>query len=237
MSNSPTQQPDPAAPKAPPPWAFATSYAQPLPPALQFDPYTGFNDMADYMQTVLPGQYPGAHPRVCPVVATYPSGAIKKTWTGQTGQTPEEKAEYARGATLSAAAKHWTQQGVVGVVTSSLSSASELSQGANEWHTVAMARDGNRVFVHDAAYDAATHAGNVKRVDGVSGTGMVHRLVHTWPQVQGVYFQGPPSSYDPTQRECMGRSAQWVEATVNGTLPWPPNHDASGGVWTWHDRN
>jgi hypothetical protein len=235
MSNTnPSSAPTPA----PAPWAFAAPYAQPLPAALRFNPHSGFTAMADYVKTTLPNQHPGSPLKICPVVATYPNGNVKTSWTDQNGLSPAERAEYARGATLSTAVKSWTQGGTAGLVTSSQSSASEQSQGANDWHTVAMARRGSEVWVHDSAYDAAAHVGTVKRVDGVHGTGMVHRLVQTWPQVQGVYFQGPPSGvYGAGQMECMGRSVQWVEATVNGTLPWPPNGDSSGGVWTWHARN
>jgi hypothetical protein len=193
--------------------------------------------MADYMQTRLPTNYPNTPLKICPVVATYPTRAVKKSWTEQNGLSAKEKGEYARGATLSTAAKSWTQGGTVGVVTSSLSSASAQSQGGNDWHTVAMARQGNNVWVHDLGYEAGAHGGNVRRVDGVHGTGMVQRLVQSWPQVQGVYFQGPPTSYKPGQLECIGRSAQWVDATVGGRLPWPPNKDSSGGTWTWHNRN
>jgi hypothetical protein len=39
---------------APAPWAFAAVYTQPLPPALQFGPHTGFTAMADYVRTTLP---------------------------------------------------------------------------------------------------------------------------------------------------------------------------------------
>jgi hypothetical protein len=228
----------PVSTPAPVPWAFDTAYRQPLPARLQLNPHTGFGNMVDYMQT-LPAQYPGSSLKVCPVVATYPNGAVKKGWVQQPTLSDAEKSEYARGATTSGAAKGWTQGGTVGVVTSSMSDAVSPSTGSNDWHTVAMARHGNKVWVHDPAYSAAAHAGNVHRIDGVSGGGMVHKLVHQWPQVEGAFFQGRPvgSVGGHGQLECMGRSAQWVEATVAGTLPWPPNHDPSGGTWTWHYRN
>jgi hypothetical protein len=79
--------------------------------------------MADYMQTRLLTNYPNTPLKICPVVATYPTGAVKKSWTEQNGLSAEEKGEYTCGVTLSTAAKSWTQGGIVGVVTLSLSSA------------------------------------------------------------------------------------------------------------------
>jgi hypothetical protein len=35
------------------------------------------------------------------------------------------------------------------------------------------------VWVHDLGYEAGAHASNVKRVDGVHGTGIVQRLVQS----------------------------------------------------------
>ncbi|KAH5708167.1 hypothetical protein HBI81_256450 [Parastagonospora nodorum] len=101
-----------------------------------------------------------------------------------------------------------------------------------------MARKGNEVWVHDPAYDAEAHRGTVKRVE-MAGNTNVHRLVQQWNPVRQVYYQGPPTTYlsQPGNMECMGRSAQWVEATINGTLPWPPNSDPSGGQWETHSKN
>jgi hypothetical protein len=81
--------------------------------------------------------------------------------------------------------------------------------------------------VHDPAYGAAAHAETAKRVDRVYGVSNVRRLISDWQPVQGVWFQGLPPSYlaSPNQMECMGRSAQWVEETANGTLSWTPNRD------------
>jgi hypothetical protein len=194
--------------------------------------------MVDHLRN-LPGQHPQqTNFQVNPHVATYRDGAAKAAWTGQQGLSEAEAEDYRKGATRSVAAKSWVARGSIGLVTSSLSSASEQAQGLNDWHTVAMARLGDQVWVHDPGYDAAAHAGNVNRMDAVAGTRMVHALVREhFPSVQGVYFQGPPSTHARPQLECMGRSTQWVEATVAGTLPWPPNRDASGGQWKWYYQN
>jgi hypothetical protein len=135
------------------------------------------------------------------------------------GLTPQEKDEYSRGATISGAKKGWRARGSIGVVTSSMSSASEQSQQENYWHTVAMARQGSKVCVHDLAY--------------------VHRLIQQWPSVPGAYFRAHPSAIWRIQDllECMGRSAQCVDATVSGTLLWPPNSSSLGEQWTFQIRN
>jgi hypothetical protein len=242
VSNPTEDAPPPppeGAPPPPTPWAFEAAYNQPLPSSFAFAPRTGFGEMVNTLSTAYASRSPALVPRVNPYVATYKDAKDKTSWVGMEDLTPTEKAEYARGATLSGATKEWRAGGSVGLVTSCMSSASSQSQGQNNWHTVAMARNGSTVWVHDSEYNAAEHAGNVKRVDGVHGTGNVHRLIHQWAPVQGVYFQGPPPSYvaRPGQLECMGRSAQWVDAILNGTLPWPPNRDPSGGEWTFHYRN
>jgi hypothetical protein len=224
---------------SPPPWAFEPVYGRPLPVTLQFDPETGFTAMSDYMGTMSQDSSAKERPRVNHHIATYKDGASKRSWTSMPGLSPQEKDEYSRGTTIFGAIKDWRAGGSIGVVTSSMSSASEQSQHENNWHTVAMARQGSKVWVHDPAYDSAAYAGSVKRVDGVPGTANVRRLIQQWPNVRGVYFQGPPSSYMEIsgQMECMGRSAQWVAETRHGTLPWPPDSSSLGGQWTFHSRN
>jgi hypothetical protein len=223
----------------PAPWPFEATYSRALPPAFQFDPQAGFTALSDHMRATAQDQTKDQRPRVNGLVATYPTGKIKDSWTGMPSLSQQEKDEYKRGATVSGTIKGWSAGGSIGVVTSCMSSASAQSQGENNWHTVAMARKGDKVWVHDPAYIATAHAGNVKRVDTVPGSRIVHSLVQNWSPVQGVYFQGPPSSYTaiPGQMECMGRSAQWVDATINGTLPWPPDSNDSGGQWAFHYRN
>jgi hypothetical protein len=220
-------------------WAFEAPYARPLPSHLQFDPETGFSRLADRMHVIAQSQLHDSLPRVNPLIATYKTNKNKKSWVDSPNISEDEKEEYSRGATVTTAIQGWRASGSIGVVTSSLSSASAQSQGDNNWHTVAMARQGTQVWIHDSMYNAAAHAGNAKRVEGVHGTSIAHKIILEWSLVTGVWFQGPPSAYiaNSGQMECMGRSAQWVEATVNGTLPWPPNKDSSGGQWIWHSKN
>ena len=175
--------------------------------------------------------------RIVPGIATYGSAGQKSLWVGMQGLSEEEKAQYQAGATKSVAAKQFVDMGSIGLVTSCLDSAAQVSAGQNNWHTVGMARHQGTVFIHDPSYHAGAYAGTPRMAD-VHGTRMVQSLVGDWPaKITGAYYQGPPSGYNRDQLECMGRSAQWVEGTVNGTLPWPPNLDPTGGQWTWHTRN
>jgi len=229
MSAPPPQPPPPA-------WAFETAYGQALPPQHQYNPETGFSTMANWASG-LGAQYPNTPAgRIVPGVATYDSGKKKADWVGITGLSAVQKAEYKAGMTKSAAAKHFVNSGSIGLVTSSLSNAAQNAVGENEWHTVAMARHQGTVFVHDPAYNAASYGGAPRMAD-VGGTRMVQALVGEWPKVEGAYYQGPPSGYNRNQQECMGRSAQWMEGTVAGTLPWPPNVQPQGGQWTWHSKH
>lgn len=231
MSTIPESTPPP-----PEPWAFAPMYSQPLPSLIRFDHQKDFVKFANHIEA-LSTRYSDHTPRVCPVIATYTTGKQKKSWTDQPQLTDNEKAWYTCGATLSTAAKSWKASGTVGVVQSSMLNAAEVSQGGNQWHAVAVARDGDQVFVHDPEYREATYVRSRRRMENVHGAGNIHKLALDWARVRGAWFQGPPDSFEEGQAECMGRSAQWVEATVNGTLPWPPNKDSSGGQWIWHDKN
>lgn len=216
-------------------------YDSALPPEFQFPAHGGFTQMVQWVEDqavsqALTAQHSG--PLVCSKVATYPTGIVKATYTKQQGKTEAELAEYRCGATLSVAARQWlASTPMVGLVTSSMSNACEQSMGENNWHTVAVARDGRDLWVYDPAYDAAEHAGNLKRIDTVRGNSMVKKLADRWTGIQGAFYQGPPSRNHTDHLTCMGRSIQWIDATVRGVLPWPPNKDATGGSWTYHYRN
>lgn len=228
MSAPPPQPPPPA-------WAFETAYGLALPPQHQYNPETGFSTMANWVNG-LGAKYPTPMTQIVPGIATYNTASTKAQWVAMADLSAAQKAEYEAGMTRSTAAKHFVNRGSIGLVTSSLSNAAQNAVGENNWHTIAMARYQGTVFVHDPAYNVASYGGAPRMAD-VSGTRMVQALVGDWASVQGAYYQGPPSGYDRNQEECMGRSAQWMEATVAGTLPWPPNVQPQGGQWTWHSRN
>jgi hypothetical protein len=231
-------------PPPPPPqnlWAFKPFYAQPLPAPLNFNPQTDFLNLVNWAAALAPSADP---PRVKPVavIATYPRGQDKKAEIAATSTQAEQAAAEA-GVVLSSAKSHWpAKQPVVGVVVSRLSSAVDLQEGRNDWHAVAMARDGDTVWVHDPEYSlyseyASSAPEYRRRVALVPGTRMVQALIQEWNGVKGVWFQGPPDAFTQDQQQCMGRSALWVEQTLNGTLPWPPNTPGTGGTWTFHHKN
>jgi len=236
-ASPPVQGASPPLP-SPPPWAFAPYYAQPLPPNLQYNPQTGFGDMVRTIEHISAHLQPEAAFRVNAAVATYKNKNVKESWVSALN-TPESE-DLARGSTVAVAKKGFPASGSVGVVVSGMTNAAvQSASGHSDWHAVAMARQGNKVWVHDPAYRAEEHASTIHRMDQVPGTNNVRNLALEWQPVRHVWFQGPPPTYlqGPSELECMGRSVQWVQATVDGTLPWPPDTDATGGQWTRHYRN
>ncbi|KAH9859258.1 hypothetical protein J1614_012206 [Plenodomus biglobosus] len=220
----------PRPPSPPLLWAFAPYYARPLPPQLNFDPVTGFSNMVDAMEILGAHGNPPGTVRVNAAVATYKDGNQKQALMGGEGQAGDIQARWKRGSTFSYARKGWRTAGSVGVVVLGLTHASlESATGISEWHAVTMTRQGDQVWVHDAAFVASDHAGNAPRMDAVHGTFPVPRLVLGRPVVKKVWFQGPPVEYiqGPSKQGCIGRSVQWAQGCAGGVLPWPPNADAS----------
>jgi hypothetical protein len=184
---------------------------------------------------------PGVMP--VPVVATYASARDKKS---EVNSNPKDSSAWLAakaGATLSVATPKWpARRAVLGVVTSSMSNATEHQASESRWHTVAMAREGNTVWVHDPDYSLANKYASSspnyrRRVALVPGISMVKALIDQWPGVDGIWLQGPPTTFAQGQQQCMGRSALWVEHTLQGTAPWPPNTPSLGGTWTFHYKN
>jgi hypothetical protein len=223
------------------PWAFQATYAQPLPAPISFNPHADFLNLVDWAAALAP---PALPPRVLPVlvIATYASAKDKASEVNSASTVAEQIAAQA-GVTRSVALAKWpARTPVVGVVTSSLSHAAQHQAGQNDWHTVAMAREGDTVWVHDPDYRlsngyASSAPGYRRRVASVPGTRMVKALIDQMPSVSGVWFQGPPATFSQGQLQCMGRSALWVEHTLQGTAPWPPNTPGTGGTWTFHHKN
>ncbi|KAF1939331.1 hypothetical protein EJ02DRAFT_497159, partial [Clathrospora elynae] len=135
FNNSPTQEGAAGAAFSFAPWAFEAAYSQPLPPAFQFDPYTGFTHLSDYIVAMSQGRQASLLPRINPHIATYKNGKTKASWMGgsilsQEGMggstlSQQERDDYSCGATISVASKDWRAGGSIGVVTSSMSNASE----------------------------------------------------------------------------------------------------------------
>ena len=204
-------------------------YSSPIPSPLQFDNIAGFTGMVEWIESL---ESPNDDIYICPLVATYPNAKTRDSYLSDE-LSDEEALAFKKGAVLSAARKRWKTSGTVGLVTSNMSNAVEMKD-SNDWHTVAMALQGSKVWVHDPAYYVDDHKGNVPRMDQANGTSMVRKLVMDFRSVvkgKTVQWQGPPSDHPRGQQDCMARSAQWIQATIDGTLPWPPDSDARGGEW------
>lgn len=144
--------------------------------------------------------------------------------------------------TSAIAAKGFTSAGSIGVVISSMSNAAELaSTNSSSWHAVAVARIGDQVWIHDSAFELSDYEGVVRSMSRVKGICRLRDIVHNpaLKSVKDIRFQGPPPAYmlGPAKLECTGRSAQWVQATLDGTLPWPPNANSGGGNWARFSRS
>jgi hypothetical protein len=223
------------------PWAFGPTYSLPLPPHLNFHPDTDFLNLVAWAAALAPSANPpGVTP--APVILTYANAKDKRSEV-KSASTEEEQSAALAGAVLSTALAKWpARTPTIGVVTSSLSNAYAHQAREDNWHTVAVARDGDTVWVHDPEYRlsagyASSDPTYRRRVSLVPGTSMVKALIDRCPGVTGVYFQGPPAQFTQGQQQCMGRSALWVEHTLQGTAPWPPNTPGSGGTWTFHHKN
>jgi hypothetical protein len=243
MADSQHQATPPVADTPPPvPWAMDALYATNLPLSLSFPAAGGFTSLVRWIRN-LAANPPASTPpgiKICALVPSYPDGKTKSGYMNQAGLSPTDKEEYEAAATLSAAIKEWRAGGTIGLVTSSLSDAVALSTGQNNWHTVAVVRIGSTVWIHDPAYQFLDHKGKTNRMDSINGTKMVYRMVQEWKAVTEIWVQGPDPKFAArldNNLDCMGRSAQWIDATVSGQLPWPPNRDASGGVWIQYLRN
>lgn len=243
---APATAPDSQALSSPPPqWALHDAYTKPLPPSLQFDPQAGFTALYEWIRAQA-AQMDANDDRfqVCTEVIAYPNSAVKNSWVDALHDSDTAREAYRCCATLSAGRRAWKQKGTIGLVVSCMDNAKELSENMAEretaWHLVAVAWQGDTVWVHDSAYYYPDHAGSVNRIDSIRGTRMVYLLLQEWKSVKYIWVQGPEPEHRAQledQLECMGRSAKWIEATISGTLPWPPDADTRGGRWKQYNRN
>lgn len=138
-----------------PVWAFGPTYSQNLPATLNFSPQDGFTPLANWAAALTPTA--NSLVQLVTKIATYINQRGKQTEI-QSSSTDAEKQAARLGATLSTTRSLWLAgRPVVGVVTSPMSSAVDIQAQQNNWHTVAMARDGDTVWVHDPQYAEANH--------------------------------------------------------------------------------
>lgn len=224
-------------------WAFGELYRKRVSTALGRDiRYDDFLPVAQWIDEQAQKSPPASdrEPRAVRGILAYVHNKEKQSEVGSSNKSHQEAEAAQAGLTLSAAEKNWSAtKACVGLVTSSQSSAYDHNAlKRNDWHMVAVARDGKDVWVHDTQYDYTEFEDKKRpRVRDVRGVKMVHELVKKWTGVRQVFFQGPPPEYQGgDQLECMGRSVLWVQETLNGNLPWPPN-GPGGGVWHSHYKN
>lgn len=230
--------PAPPSPPVPPTtattWAHAAAYDHPLPPTLLDTDYTSYTKLTERL-SALSSQLLDITSgiEVCPVIATYKDKKHKDNCIKSLDPEVDDVNEYKAGATISSATKAWRKtRPTIGLVCSSISPASVARAEGNEWHMVVLATHNNTIFIHDPNFNFATHAGSVRSFKDVPMNSTTIPMVKShFTQATEVWLQGPPSGFDRSAGECMGRSLQWLEATVSGQLPWPPNATAAGGQW------
>jgi hypothetical protein len=170
---SATDLPKPT-PKAKP-WAFGPTYDEDLPDEFDYQHRNGYFAITEWVKKL--EQAEGSSVMPVDVVLAYKNSKIKGEEVEAATGIQRDAAEAAY--TVSGAVKRWpARKPCVGLVSSPLSDAVDHQQGHNRWHMVAMARDGNDVWIHDPSYNAGEHKDKERRrIAGVSGTKMVQELV------------------------------------------------------------
>ena len=222
-------------------WTPEDWYFKPPPKRLQFDPRNGFLDFFDWLSH-LPTRYPNSPVAITNRIASYRDANSKRAWEGSI-DSEADKERYSICTTVLQAASTLPSRGngTIGVVCSPISSAMDIKQGTNNWHTVGFARRGPNVWIHDPAFRVVPQS---RRIRDRPMINMARLMVGGWKEVKFVYIQGPPAELTvetESREDCMARSAQWIEDVVKGSIPWPPSEArndgqqpmeiAGGGAW------
>ncbi|KAF1358829.1 hypothetical protein EJ07DRAFT_179560 [Lizonia empirigonia] len=217
------------------PWAHAAAYGQHLTSATLSVEYTSHVALTRWLS-----ELPSAPPEkphtieICPVIARYPDKKHKDACIKRIDPEVDDVEEYKAGATIASATKQWRKsRPTIGLVCSKITAAHVKQDEGNKWHMVALATaNSSEIFVHDPNFDAAAYTSGRKSFKDVRMNPITQLMLQKhFIMATEVWLQGPPSDYDRDLGECMGCSAQWLEATVTGKLPWPPNSTAAGGEW------
>jgi hypothetical protein len=187
-------------------------YNQPLP--LQYDFGTsGFAALAAYAN-----QQPLANAspyRVSPIVACY-STSVQRL-NAIDSALPEDQPQYKAGCVVGSATRFYPSgTGGIGMVTSPYANAAISSAtGSNEWHTVALLRHKDTVWIHNPAYTPSTTSSQPERLSMIPGMSNVTRLLDSrgFGAITYIFIQGPDVPVQESM-ECMGRSAQWVDNVI-----------------------
>lgn len=173
--------------------------------------------------------------QICPLIAPYKYKKHKDACIRNMDPDADDVEEHKVGATIASATKQWRKrQPTVSLMCSSITPAHVRREEGNSWHVVALASaDSSTIFVHDPNFNAAAFAGGGRHSfkDVPMNSTTIPMVRDHFTQATEVWLQSPPDDFDRNLGECMGRSAQWLEAKVVGRLPWPPNSTTAGGVW------
>ncbi|OBT49505.1 hypothetical protein VE04_10134, partial [Pseudogymnoascus sp. 24MN13] len=110
--------------------------------------------------------------------------------------------------------------GGIAIITSPLQNAAQLAT-ANEWHAAVVMRKGATMWIFDPAFDLNNPPKDslLTRAKGlVIAQNIWTEIGRNGARIQNVYIQGVGENEEPT---CLGRSIQFVERFLNGSITEP----------------
>lgn len=205
--------------------AYSYAYTtQPLEPQYTFAP-GDFASLAQYA-----AQQPDTNTtpyRVAPILATYATAAQRTR--AVTGALLQDRSQYEAGKVVGSTTRYYPYGiGGIGIVTSPMQSAAQASVGTyNDWHAVAVLRQGPTVWIYDPSYVI----GSQTRLPMIPGTSNVTRLLNStgFGTIDQIQVSGAGSDLP----NCMGRSAQWVDNVIRAPTavsPYPASYFVPGQV-------
>jgi hypothetical protein len=88
-----------------------------------------------------------------------------------------------------------------------------LATGLNNWHAVAVLRKGNTIWIFNPEYTPGTVEG-FTQISAINGIQSVQKYVKFVPGIKYCFITG----MGDIESACIGRSLQWMESFLNGTL-------------------
>ena len=111
--------------------------------------------------------------------------------------------------------------GGLAIITSPLQNASQLAQGGNDWHAAVVIRKGRNMWIFDPAFDLndLPRDGLLSRARGlIIAQNIWTAIRQKGAQIKNVYVQG---IREVEELSCLGRSIQFVERFLDGTIEDP----------------
>ena len=188
-------------------------WIQPLPSHLSFSS-TNFIQLTNWARNFESNLINPSPYIICPIIPCYRDVKQRNIQIARAHE--EDKDDYKAGYSISSSIRYFPSRiGGVGVIVSPYDNA---TQTTNTWHAVAIVRQGSHMAIYDPTYIMKSHSNgrfprgliNVQRLGSNALSG-----------IQYVWIQGPPTTTCTVEQDCMGRSAQMVEALVSGQFPWP----------------